>query len=148
VTADVVELGARRPIVATPAVEELRYWQCACDCVTFSLRADGRIECSSCGKLVDCIAGAWQLPRPSDGGDPKRIATRSTIDDLGDPNLAVKVMLRRAAARDLAYLIAVASDGRVLQWGSSCNVEQDRWLARKLREAWRGARSMGRRASR
>lgn len=124
---NVVDLPGKAP--------DLGYWRCNCGCMTFYLRSDGEPECAQCEGLVVSSDGGWRTPEAAHPTMSPPDEAADTILDLGDPNLALKYVLQRASAQDLAFVALAAKDGKLRTWGNAEGEEQKAWVRRRLNDA-------------
>lgn len=125
--ADIIQFDAK------PKNEDLIF-RCGCGCLSFSLRADMRAECLSCGEVAADETGSWRVELPDVPEQVDEVSegdTRVTV--VGSDELAIRRVLSKVNAQDTCFVAVAQMTGTVTVYGARIETaDQADWVDARL----------------
>lgn len=131
---DVIQLDDHRsPKGSEPGPDAV--WRCGCGCTSYFARADGQLECVSCGSVADGVNGEWRAKLPDASAQPlapMETGGSTIVKALGSSGAACRRILA-ADPEELVAAITFDKNGTIGAWGLGFNCrEKLEWLDEKL----------------
>jgi len=141
---DIVDFTAAKEKARKEAEAPTIVFICGCECRTFELYADGRVECSNCGDIKhphpncpNSINGEWRNSLPvevPDKADAKDDAGTVSSVQFNVPEAAKSNTVKKITdgVKDLRLVFGAFADGSTTLWTDVNDGEQREWCIRKL----------------